>query len=121
MGTIRVRDIKIHANHGCMEEEKKIGGDYIVNVELTTNLDTSAKSDKLEDTVDYVAIYGIVNQEMAIRSKLLEVVVERIIQRIMMEHFEVETINVEVQKINPPIGGEVGYVSVERNRKRVNS
>lgn len=119
MGTIRVRDIKIHANHGCMEEEKKIGSDYIVNVELTTNLDDSAKSDELEDTVDYVAVYTIVNQEMAIRSKLLEVVVERIVQRIMKEHFTVETLSVEVQKINPPIGGEVGYVSVERKRKRM--
>ena len=121
MGTIRVREIKLHANHGCMEEEKKIGSDYVVNVELTTKLDISAESDKLEDTVDYVAIYSIVKEEMAIRSKLLEVVVERIIQRIMHEHTTVETLNVEVQKINPPIGGEVGYVSVERNRKRVNS
>lgn len=119
MGIIRVQDIKIHTNHGCMEEEKKIGSDYVVHVELTTDLEASAVSDNLKDTVDYVAIYSIVKEEMGIRSKLLEVVVERIIRRILNEHSSVETLSVEVQKINPPIGGEVGYVSVERNRKRV--
>ena len=57
MGIIRVHDIKIHTNHGCMEEEAKIGSDYIVNAEVKTNLDKSAQTDDLDDTVDYVALY----------------------------------------------------------------
>ena len=67
MGIIRVHDINIHTNHGCMEEEAKIGSDYIINVEVKTNLDKSAKTDNLNDTVDYVAIYTIVFEEMKIR------------------------------------------------------
>ena len=38
-----------------MVEEGKIGSDYVVNVKLKTNLDASVLSDRLEDTVDYVA------------------------------------------------------------------
>ena len=71
MGIIRVRDIKIHTNHGCMVEEEKIGSDYVVHVEVKTDLSESSLSDKLEDTVDYVAIYSIVYAEMMKRSKLL--------------------------------------------------
>ena len=118
MGIIRVRDIKIHTNHGCMVEEEKIGGEYIVHVEIKTDLSESSLSDKLEDTVDYVAIHSIVYAEMMQRSKLLEVVVQRIIDRIMKEHLSVTETAVEVAKINPPIGGDVGYVSVERKGRR---
>ena len=121
MGIIRVRDIRIHTNHGCMEEEAKIGSDYIVNAEVKTNLDKSAQTDDLDDTVDSVALYTIVFEEMKIRAKLLETVVQRIIDRILEEYKTVEEVTIEVQKLNPPIGGYVGYVSIERKGKRASS
>lgn len=121
MGIIRVRDIKIHTNHGCLDEEAKIGSDYIVHVEVETDLSISSISDDLKDTVDYVHIYGIVYREMKQRSKLLETVVQRIIDEILSKHISVQTVQVEVAKINPPIGGDVGYVSVERKAKRTSN
>ena len=63
--------------------------------------------------------YTIVFEEMKIRAKLLETVVQRIIDRILEEHKTVEEVTIEVQKLNPPIGGNVGYVSVERKGKRL--
>ena len=118
MGIIRVRDIKIHTNHGCLDEEEKIGSDYIVHVEVETDLSVSCITDDLKDTVDYVAIYSIVYREMKQRSKLLETVVQRIIDEILKKHSSVQLVQVEVAKINPPIGGDVGSVSVERKTKR---
>ena len=118
MGIIRIKNIKIHTNHGCLDEEEKIGSDYIVHVSLETDLSIPAKSDKLEDTVDYVSIYSIVKEQMKMRSLLLETVVQRIIDDILLKHSQVKTTTVEVQKINPPIGGEVDYVSVERKGER---
>ena len=119
MGIIRIKDIKIHTNHGCMDEEGKIGSDYIVHVQVKTDLSLSARTDELKDTVDYVSIYGIVYHQMKKRVKLLETIVQRIIEQILEEHPTVEIVQVEVQKINPPIGGEVGYVSVERKGERI--
>lgn len=118
MGIIRVQNIMIHTNHGCMEEEGKIGSDYVVNALVKTDLTQSAITDELKDTVDYVAIYQIVYEEMKVRAKLLETVVERIIKRVLAEHNTVEEVQIEVRKLNPPIGGNVGYVSVERKGKR---
>jgi dihydroneopterin aldolase len=77
-----------------MEEEAKIGSDYIINAEVKTNLDKSAKTDNLNDTVDYVAIYTIVFEEMKIRSKLLETVVQRIIDRVFEEHKTVQEVTI---------------------------
>ena len=31
--------------HGCMDEEEKIGSDYVVNLEVKTDLSTSSKTD----------------------------------------------------------------------------
>lgn len=121
MGIIRVHNIRIHTNHGCMEEEAKIGSDYIVNAEVKTTLDKSAQTDNLADTVDYVAIYTIIFEEMKIRAKLLETVVQRIIDRVLKEHKTVEEVTIEVRKLNPPIGGDVAYVSVERKGKRAST
>ena len=118
MGIINVNDIRIYTNHGCMEEEAQIGSDYRVDVHLKADLSVSEKTDELNDTVDYVCIYNIVNEEMQKRAKLLEVVVDRIIGKALEKHNTIEWIKVKVAKINPPIGGDVGSVSVEGKGKR---
>ena len=83
MGQIKLTDIRIYAYHGCLEEEKKIGSDYTVNLKVSSNLDLPAKSDDLNDAVDYVTLHQIVEEEMAVRSKLLENVADRIVTRIL--------------------------------------
>ncbi|MCF2874944.1 MULTISPECIES: dihydroneopterin aldolase [unclassified Tenacibaculum] len=112
MGIIRVNDIRLFTNHGCLDEEGKIGSEYRVDVEVKADLQKSAKTDELVDTVDYVHLNHIVKEEMAIRSKLLEHVAQRIIDRIFREIQLVEEAEVSVSKINPPIGGNVGEVVI---------
>ncbi|MBO0321018.1 dihydroneopterin aldolase [Muricauda sp. CAU 1633] len=112
MGKIRVNNIRIHSNHGCLKEEMLIGSDYRVDLEISADLSLPAASDKLSETVDYVHLNNIVKEEMAIRSNLLEHVAKRIIDRIFLELKEVSKVTVEVSKINPPIGGDVESVTV---------
>jgi dihydroneopterin aldolase len=118
MGKIYLKNIRLYAFHGCMDEEEKIGSDYVVNVVVDTNLDQSSKSDQLKDTVDYVALHSIVKSEMEQRAKLLEHVADRILIRIMKEHPSVEKASVKVAKKNPPIGGNVEEVAVKRELRR---
>ena len=59
MGVIRVKNIKLYANHGCMVEEGKIGSDYIVNVKLKTNLDASILSSKLIKSINFEGSVGV--------------------------------------------------------------
>ena len=70
MDKIYLKNIKIYAYHGCMEEEKKIGSDYLVNLIVHTDLSLSCKSDKLTDTVDYVSLLSIVKNQMKMRANL---------------------------------------------------
>lgn len=118
MGTIQVNNIKLYAYHGCLDEEAKIGSEYKVNVEVKAALKKSAISDDLIDTVDYVHLNYIVKTEMAVRSKLLEHVAKRIIDRIFKELQTVKKAKVGVAKINPPIGGNVEEVVIILSKKR---
>ncbi len=118
MGIIRLHNIRTFSYHGCLEEEGKIGSDYRVDLEIEADLDQSTQSDDLADTVDYVHLNTIVKEEMAVRSKLLEHVAQRIINRIYKEIAMVERVLLKVSKINPPIGGDVQYVTIVLEQKR---
>ena len=118
MGTIKVKNIRVYAYHGCLLEEGKIGSDYQVDLSVKANLKKSAKTDELSDTVDYVHLNQIVKEEMAIRTKLLETVADKILDRILLEIPLVDHVKVEVSKLNPPIGGNVELVSIVMQRER---
>lgn len=110
--TIEVNGIKVYAFHGCLEEEGKIGGNYLVDVMLNTNFSIAAKTDDLTQTIDYVDINKIVCEEMAIRSKLIEHVGQRIINRIKQEIKNIDYLKIKVTKICPPINGDVDNVAI---------
>ncbi|TCK67839.1 dihydroneopterin aldolase [Winogradskyella wandonensis] len=118
MGIIKVENIRVFAYHGCLSEETKIGSEYRVDLKVKANLKTSANTDELKDTVDYVFLNKVVREEMAQPSKLLETVAKRILNRIFKEDRMVSKATVSVSKINPPIGGDVEMVTIKMSEKR---
>ena len=118
MGIIKVKNIRVYAHHGCLKEETKIGSDYRVHLEIKVDLQTSAKTDKLSDTVDYVYLNKVVREEMNTPSHLLETVAKRILERIFKEAVLVNKATVWVGKLNPPIGGDVECVTIKMSKKR---
>ncbi len=118
MGEIKLNNIRVHAWHGCLKEESIIGSDYRVDLSVSADLSKPSISDSLGDTVDYVHLNNIVKEEMAIKSKLLEHVAKRILNRIFSEIETISHAEVSVSKINPPIGGDVESVSIKMKYSR---
>nr|WP_321229267.1 dihydroneopterin aldolase [uncultured Psychroserpens sp.] len=118
MGIIKVENIRVFANHGCLKEETKIGSNYRVDIEIKANLQKSSKTDELSDTVDYVLLNRIAKEEMQKPSKLLETVVKRMLTRIFAEEKLIKKATVSVSKLNPPIGGDVESVTIKMTEKR---
>lgn len=118
MDRIEVEGIKLFGYHGCLDEEGKIGSDYRVNVSVWGELSRPALSDELKDTLDYVIINRIVKEEMAIRSKLIEHVAHRILERLFSEMPAVLKAEIKLSKLQPPINGDVEKVSVVMSRER---
>lgn len=109
---IEVNNIRLYAFHGCLEEEGKIGGNYSVDVKMKTDFSKAANSDELSETIDYVLVNKIVAEEMAIRSKLIEHVGQRIINRMLQEINGLIGYSIKVTKICPPINGDVENVAI---------
>jgi dihydroneopterin aldolase len=112
MQIIEVKGIKCYAYHGCMDEEAKIGTEYLTDVAVLCDFSKAARLDDLSETVDYVTISRIVKKEMEIRSKLIETVLQRIINSVKQILPKDSKLNVTVIKRNPPIGIDVPSVSV---------
>ena len=120
MGVIKVENIRVFAYHGCLKEESKIGSDYLVDLEVEADLQKSATTDLLRDTVDYVFLNKIIREEMLRPTHLLETVAKRILTRIFEEDKIVNRATVWVSKLNPPIGGDVEKVTIKMSEKRKN-
>ncbi len=113
MNKINIEGIKLYAYHGCLNEEAIIGGNYIVDVNMLTDFSEAAETDDLLKTIDYCAIYEICKTEMAIRSKLIEQVGQRIFEHIKKDFPQVTKLHVKLTKLVPPINGNVERVSIE--------
>ncbi|OFZ56296.1 MAG: dihydroneopterin aldolase [Bacteroidetes bacterium RIFCSPHIGHO2_02_FULL_44_7] len=109
---VELNGVKVYAYHGCLPEEALIGGHYRVDVSVTTDFSLATASDDLLHTVDYVQLNAIVKEEMAIRSRLIEHVGQRIVRRIRAEIAIVERLKVKIVKICPPINGDVDNVAI---------
>jgi dihydroneopterin aldolase len=112
MHKILVQGINIYAFHGCLDEEAKVGCNYIVDVAMDTDFTAAALTDDLDKTIDYVVVYNIVKTQMAIRSKLIEQVGQRIVNELKKELKGLIKVEVTVTKINPPMNGNVDKVAI---------
>ncbi len=109
---ISVEGLECYAHHGCLEEESRIGGHFVVDVYVELNADRAILADELTGTVDYVIVNKIVREQMAIRSKLIEHVAGRILTAIHREFPGEMTVEVKLTKLNPPVNSQIGSAGV---------
>ena len=109
---ITLQAMKFYAYHGVLEQERRVGNTFVVDLTLMAPLEKAVQSDQLEDTINYAEVYELTKQEMDIPSQLLEHVAGRIC-RALRHHFpQIEQIEIRVSKLNPPFGGDVHSASV---------
>lgn len=105
-----------HAHHGLHEEEKILGGDFVVDVSISYQ--PKAAPHHLSETIDYTAVYRLIKQKMAQPQELLETLAMDIADEILQTFPQAEEVRVSVQKTNPPIAGFTGNASVSYTKRR---
>ena len=118
MGQIRLNRMEFYAYHGCYQEEQVIGNHFLVDITMDTNMEKVSASDDLDDALNYAEVYKLVEQEMTVRSCLLEHVSARILDKLFERFPQLNMAEVCVAKLNPPIGGKIKSVSVSQQRSR---
>ncbi|MFA5818451.1 MAG: dihydroneopterin aldolase [Bacteroidales bacterium] len=112
MGTIHIDDMEFYSFHGHFKEERIVGNRFLVDLTIETDMQMPQASDNLKDAVNYQRIYEIVKLQMEMKSHLLEHIAGRILDAIYSEMEGIKKATVKVSKMNPPIGGKIGSVSV---------
>ncbi|RZK21706.1 MAG: dihydroneopterin aldolase, partial [Pedobacter sp.] len=109
--TVALKDVKCFALHGFYPEEQLIGNHFIVD--LDTVFLPLGFDDDLAQTVNYEDLNQIILEEMNHTQKLLETVLRNIISKVITLYPFVETVNVSIKKLNPPMPGQVGHSFVK--------
>ena len=112
-GYISLRNVRFHAFHGVLPQERQVGGDFLVTVRVGYPLERAMETDHVGDTLDYSALYALVEKEMAESSKLLEHVAGRIVKAVTASFPEVTSVDLELTKLNPPMGADCDGAAVE--------
>lgn len=110
---IHLQQVRFHAFHGVMPQEQQVGADFLIDLRVGYPLEQAMKSDEVGDTLNYASLYDLLVREMQQPSKLLEHVAGRIAEAIGRAFPQVTSIDLELTKINPPMGADCEGASVE--------
>jgi len=113
MGLISLEGMRFYAYHGFYEEERIMGNDYVVDVEIKANFAKASKTDDLYSTINYETVYLICKNEMAKPRKLLESIAQSIMTKLKHQFGNLQAVTVRIKKINPPLGGRVANATIE--------
>ncbi len=116
MGLIKIENMEFYSFHGHFKEERIVGNRFLVDLTIETDMKIPAETDNLRDAVNYQRVYEIVKLQMEKKSHLLEHIAGRILDAISNELTGITSITVKVSKMNPPMGGKIGSVSVVMSR-----
>ena len=119
LGIIRLHNAVFYAYHGVLLDEQNLGGKFEVDVDLHCDLSRGAKSDHLDDTVNYERVYDCI-RTLVLEKKhlLLESLASAIGRGILKNFSRVHSVTVKVRKPSAPVKGIIDYVVVELTETR---
>ncbi len=100
--SIRLENCKFWGFHGVFPEEKILGNWF--TVDLTICLEKIRVIGDLVETIDYGNLYQIVKEEMSIPTELLETLLEKIKERILLRFKTIIVLEISIKKQKPAIG-----------------
>lgn len=117
MDKVVLSGLEFYGRHGVHDEENTLGARFVIDLELSLPLFGIA--DRLDETVDYGAVYEAVKKEVTIhRYYLIEALANHIATRVLESQPKVQRILVRVHKPHAPLQGVFRDVYTEVHRDR---
>ena len=114
---VELRGLELHGYHGVEERERREGQRFVFDVWLEVAEDP-ARSDRIEDAVDYRDAVAIVREVSGSRAFHLLEALAAAVADALLERLEVARVRVRVRKPDVDLAAPVAHagVSVERAR-----
>ncbi len=121
MDCIHLTNIRCYGYTGYLPEEQVLGQWFEVDVKLWLDISTAAKTDAIEDTLDYRSVISSI-QHLVKTAKfaLLERLVDAIADSILEQCDRLTQVQVIVSKPAAPIPDFGGRISIELTKTRSN-
>ena len=114
MDTIFIRDLRMDAVIGVFDWERQVKQKISIDLEMATDIGKSAKTDALEDTLDYKAISNRIRDLVENNQpQLVETLIELIAKTIMTE-FAISWLRITISKPGAVRGSAAVGVTIER-------
>ncbi len=117
--SVFVKGLVLHAYHGVMQHEGKVGQTFKLDLQLTIDLAEASRSDMLRHTVSYDMVVKTASEAFCARRYRLVEAAAGAVARAVLEGFpQVRAVAVTVHKPHAPIAAtfdDVG-VTIERSR-----
>ena len=111
---LKIENIKLWARVGVLDEERKLGQLFSLDIFLWTDFEKCTENDDIKKTVDYSKLVETLkDQSMKIYCFTIEKYSDKIIE-IINKNFKLTKIKIILTKCNPPITGFDGKVSIVR-------
>ncbi len=115
--TIELHGITLHGHHGVLEEERRNGQRFLVDVELDLVDERAADSDRIEDAADYRKIVAKVREISDARAyRLIEAFAAAVADG-LLAGWPVTAVRVRVRKPDVELDPPVAYAAVEVERR----
>ena len=116
---IFVKGLLVHAHHGVMRHETKVGQQFAIDLELAIDLSGAATTDKLVDTVSYASIVEVATRAFTAQSfRLVEAAAGAIADEVLASFPRIASVRVTVHKPHAPIAATFDDVGVTLTRSR---
>jgi dihydroneopterin aldolase len=116
---IFINGLSLHAYHGVMAYEAKVGQTFTIDLELEIDLSAAARSDKVVDTVSYDKVVDCASHAFrAQRFRLIEAAAGRVADAVLAAFPRVNKIEVTIHKPHAPIAATFSDVGVTLVRGR---
>lgn len=109
---IHLKGIRLYAYHGVLEQERRVGAWFTVNLTLDVDYAEASLTDELAYTISYAQVYDVIKAVMEKPALLLERVVWCIAISLFESFPQLTRVHIELYKENPPMGGEITDVGV---------
>lgn len=115
---IKITNLEIYAYHGVLEEEKKKGQVFFVNLKLYMPLRKPGLSDDLQDAVNYDEVCSVVVDVFTKEIyDLIEKAAEKTVEALMHQFSALQAVEMELRKPDAPITCKPEDVSVNIYRE----
>ncbi|HXD46628.1 MAG TPA: dihydroneopterin aldolase [Pseudolabrys sp.] len=117
--SIFVKGLTLHAYHGVMSHEAKVGQTFSIDLELDIDLSEAARSDKVADTVSYDQVVTRATEAfLGHRFRLIEAAAGSVADAVLAGFPRVRTVTVTIHKPHAPIAATFTDVGVRLVRTR---